>query len=108
MSRKDSCGTCLPMTRRQTVNGVARSNPTGPHSQVQNTAATRTATGDTPVFLPYSDGSTTLLVKSSRAINSPNVRMGATQPVEIARDRPIGIDAAIHGPMYGMNLRTVP
>src|SRR5687768_18323206 len=104
MPKKESCGKCLPTTNRHTVNGVASNSPTGPHSHSQKTAATRIATGDTPVFLPYSQGSRTLLLKSSRAMNSPTVRMGANQPVEMAIDRPIGIAAAIHGPMYGINL----
>ena len=34
------------------VSGVESSSPTGPHSQVQNTAATTTATADRPMLRP--------------------------------------------------------
>ena len=43
---------CRPITTRHTVNGVARTSPTGPHIQVQNTAATMSAIDDTPVLDP--------------------------------------------------------
>ncbi len=98
---------CLPMTNRQTVIGVANSNPGSPHSQVQNTAAISTATADIPVFLPYNQGSITLLLKSSKTTNSAIVMAGGNQPAEIAIDRLIGMAAAIHGPMYGMNRSVV-
>jgi hypothetical protein len=47
----------------------------------------------------------TLLLKSSSTTNSPTVKIGAPQPVEIASDRPIGIAAAIHGAIR--NLRAL-
>jgi len=47
------------------------------------------------------------LLKSSSTTNNPTVRSGATHPVEIAIDRPIGIAAANHGPMKGINLNVV-
>src|SRR3970040_2504983 len=96
--RKDNWGTCLPITNKQTVNGVARRSPTGPHNHIQKMAATSTATADTPVFLPYSQGSRMLLLMSSSTTNSQMVSSGANQPVETANDRLIGIAAAIHGP----------
>jgi hypothetical protein len=40
------------MTTRQTVSGVASTSPTGPQSQVQNTAATISAMDETPVLEP--------------------------------------------------------
>jgi hypothetical protein len=42
----------LPITTRHTVIGMASSKPIGPHSHVQNAAATSNAIGDTPVRLP--------------------------------------------------------
>ena len=50
MNRID--GMCLLRTIRHTVNGVARSSPTGPQSHVQNTTATSSATCDTPALCP--------------------------------------------------------
>ena len=40
---------CLPRTTRQTVRGVARSSPIGPHSSVQKSVEMTIATGDKPV-----------------------------------------------------------
>ena len=64
--RNSNCGTCRPSTTRQTVSGVDRSSPTGPQSQVQKIAATMMASGERPVREPYSQGSMTLLLISSR------------------------------------------
>src|SRR5215207_5606132 len=107
MSRKESCGTCLPTTSTQTVSGVASSKPTGPHNHIQKTAASITATADTPVFLPYSQGSNRLLLNSSSATNRPTVQMVGAQPGENASDSPIGSRAAIQGPMYGTNRNAI-
>src|SRR6476659_2723307 len=93
-SKKESCGTCLPITSRQTVKGVANRRPTGPHNQSQKTAATKIATGDTPVCFPYSHGAKTLPLISSSATNNPSVRIGAAQP-GVASDNASGIAAAI-------------
>ena len=69
------------MTARQTVSGVARISPTGPHSSVQNTAARMIATGESPVLEPYSQGSTMLLLTSSM----PMIRRGGPQQHAPAR-----------------------
>ena len=80
------------------MSGVDRSSPAGPHSVVQNTAATRTATGESPVLEPYSQGSSTLLLNSSRVTNSAMVSSGSVHPGAAANDNAIGNSAAITGP----------
>ncbi len=45
MFRNESCGTCLPTTRTQTVRGVASKSPIGPHNHVQKTAASMVVLG---------------------------------------------------------------
>ena len=98
-SKKPSWGTWRPSTTRQTVSGVDRSSPTGPHSVVQTTAATRTAIGESPVLEPYSHGSSTLLLNSSRLTNSAMVSSGGVHPGATANDRAMGNSAASTGPM---------
>ena len=51
------------MTTRQTVSGVERMSPTGPHSHVQKTAATISAMGVTPVLELYSQGFDQIVAK---------------------------------------------
>lgn len=52
--QKEICSSeyTFPMTAIQTANGVDKSSPMAPHTQVQKIAATRMATGDTLVLLP--------------------------------------------------------
>ena len=50
--RNASRSTCRPSTTRQTVSGVARINPTGPQSHVQNVAEVMTAIGESPELCP--------------------------------------------------------
>jgi len=52
MFKNSSDFTWRPITTRQSVIGVERMRPIGPHIQVQNTAATITATGERPVECP--------------------------------------------------------
>ncbi|NNJ26366.1 hypothetical protein LzC2_24490 [Planctomycetes bacterium LzC2] len=89
------------MTVRQTVSGMARIKPTGPHSHSQNVAAASTPIVDTPVPDPYSHGSMTLLLISSSRTNIPTTSSGWLQPSDTTTDRAIGKSAAIHGPTYG-------
>src|SRR3954447_23986350 len=96
--RNWSCGTCRPITTMQTVSGVASRTPTGPHSVIQKTAAAMIATGDSPVLLPYSQGSSTLLLNSSSTTNNPMVRSGSVQPGDTANDRTIGNSEDTTGP----------
>ena len=49
-SRNSSRGTCRPSTTRQSVSGVDRISPIGPHSQLQKIAATTTEIGESPVL----------------------------------------------------------
>src|SRR5579859_2820679 len=103
ISRNVSCGTYLPSTTRQTVNGVESSSPIGPHSHVQNTADTSTASADIPVDAPYQYGSTNWLTTSSRIANSTTVPMNTSLPENSANDNRSGTAAAIKIPMYGTN-----
>ena len=59
MLRNVRLGTFFPSTTRQTVIGPDKISPTGPHSQLQNTAATSRANGEMPVLRPHSNGSAT-------------------------------------------------
>src|SRR5262245_32778430 len=93
-----SWGTYFPKTTKQTVMGVARIKPTGPHSQVQNAAATNTPTGDTPVPLPNNNGSTMLAVGSSSNRNKPNASKGSVQPGNTASVKITRIVAASQVP----------
>src|SRR5262245_41488304 len=102
MSRNASCGTYFPITTSSTVSGVDSSSPTGPHSHVQNTADTSTATVDSPVLEPYSHGSTTLLLISSTTTNNAAVSTNWRKPGNAPIETISGNDAPIHGPMYGM------
>ena len=88
-----------PMTTRQTVSGVERMSPTGPHSHVQNTAATMSAIGVTPVLELYSQGSIRLLLSSSRIMKRPIASNGIVQLGETASESVIGSAAPIQGPM---------
>src|SRR5678810_38618 len=103
MCKKRRRGTYLPITARHTVSGVDRNKPIGPHSQLQNTAATITANDDTPVLEPYSQGSTRLLLINSSVTNNPIVHAAMAQPGSTAIANPIGIIHAITGPTYGIN-----
>src|SRR6185437_8440646 len=90
------------MTTTQTVRGVERNSPTGPHSMVQKIAAIMIASDDRPVLEPYSQGSTTLLLISSATRNRPATQNSIVQPGSTA----IGNSAAMKGPRYGMKRST--
>src|SRR5690349_19945200 len=94
-----------PSDVRQTVSGVAMINPTGPHSHPQKTAETRMPIDEMPVLLPYNQGSNTLLLTTSFAINRPITSMGCVQPAKTASDTATGMTAPSHGPIYGINRR---
>src|SRR6266446_2532114 len=84
MSKKLSCGTYLPSTTRHTVNGVDMTRPIGPHSHVQNAAATSKATCEMPVLWLKSSGSMTLTVVSSRPEKRTATRMDCVQVSALA------------------------
>ena len=52
--RNSRPGTCLPSTTRQTVSGVARSSPSGPHSHVQKATDDEERDLETPAAPAYS------------------------------------------------------
>src|ERR1051325_10980156 len=79
----------------------------GPQSHVQKTAAPKMAMGEMPVHDPYNQGSRRLYVISSMATNTPRVPKSIPHPGSTAKARAQGMDAANHGPRYGMNRSTV-
>src|SRR5512132_2138707 len=101
-------GTCLPSTTRHTVSGDAISNPSGPHSHVQNATDTSSTTCDTPTAPAYSTVSSTRFVNSSRTTNMPRTISGPVHPSSAARLTRIGNPAASTGPTYGMNRNAAP
>jgi hypothetical protein len=70
----------LANTTKHTVSGVAKTSPTGPHSQVQNAAMTSTAISDTPALSPYKRGSKKKLIISSMARKEPTIIRDVIQP----------------------------
>ena len=70
----------------------------GPHSAVQNVAAMMMARVDSPVLLPYSQGSTMLLLTSSSTNTSASVHISMSQPGATANARASGNTAATSGP----------
>src|SRR4051812_15238840 len=101
MFKNPKLGINRPMDTKQTVKGVDKSKPTGPHSQVQNTAAASTASGVMPVEVPYSHGSITFATMISMTAKRPKVNKGLVQLGSTANARANGIEAAIHAPAYG-------
>ena len=90
-----------PATTKHRVNGVDTIRPTGPHSQLQNIAATTTDSGDIPVVWPYSSGSTSWLAISSTITNSAKVAIASVHPGSTAAPSSTEKKAAIHTPTYG-------
>src|ERR1700730_9048029 len=88
---------------RHTVKGVDRIRPTGPQSMPQKIAATKIARDETPVWLPYNQGSMRFAIVSSSNKNKTNVRPALDQPGNTARAMPIGKTAATGVPIYGTN-----
>ena len=86
------------MTSRQTVSGVAMIRPIGPHSAVQNVADTISDMADSPVLVPYSNGSTMLLLTSSSTTISATVHSTMSQPGSTAKASDIGNTADSIGP----------
>src|SRR5580693_1644329 len=98
MLKKLMLGIYLPMTTRQTVKGVDNTSPGSPQISVQNTAATKMASGESPTWAPYSGGSTKFATANSNARKSPAVSSEWCHPGKTANDSTIGINAAIGGP----------
>ena len=90
----------------QTVNGVASSRPTGPHSHVQNVAATMTARDETPVEWLKTIGSMTLTKVSSTTTSNPTVSSIGRQESNTARESSTGNAAAMGAPRKGTKRRS--
>ncbi len=82
-----------PSTTRQSVSGVDRISPTGPHSHAQKMAEMTTDTGDSPVLWPYTSGSTICPVTGSTTRNSATVDSAMVQPGSTAAAMVIGSTA---------------
>ena len=80
------------------MSGVARIRPIGPHSAVQNVADAMSDMADRPVLVPYSIGSTMLLLTTSRRTMSATVHSTMSQPGSTAKAREIGKIADSIGP----------
>src|SRR5687767_10408869 len=100
-SKNSSCGTYLPSTTRHTVSGLDKTRPIGPHKKPQNTAASTVATTETPMLMPYNQGSMMLLLTSSSTIKKPMTASGGHQLGNWTTLRAIGRMAATGAPMYG-------
>src|ERR1700693_95677 len=98
MSKRLNALMWRPATTRHSVNGVETINPTGPHSQLQNIAATTTDSGDRPVVWPYSWGSTSWPAINSTMTNNPRVAIDNVQPGSTAAASTAANNAAIHTP----------
>src|SRR4029079_17345246 len=96
------------MTTRQTVTGVERMSPSGPHNQVQKAIATSSATCDTPAAPAYRTVSRTRFVNSSSATKNPATSIGPFHPGSAASAIRIGPAAAATGPTYGMKRSAAP
>src|SRR5689334_797643 len=101
-SKTANCGTYFPITTSNTVRGVESKSPIGPQSQVQKTADTRTAIGDTPVLEPRTFGSTAWLTTISMPTNIARVTKNTPLPGNAANAKARGTAAPSQGPMYGM------
>src|SRR5690349_19224660 len=93
--------TCLAKTTRHSVRGVESKRPKGPQSQVQNDAATTTATGDSPALFPHTNGSATFPVRGSTTANKATVHSVMVQSLPTAAASAIGRQAARIAPIYG-------
>ena len=97
-SRNANCGRCRPITSRHTVSGVDSTSPTGPHSAVQNVAATISDMADRPVLAPYSQGSTRLLLMSSSTTMRASTQATIVHPGSTAKASSSGNTAPTSGP----------
>jgi hypothetical protein len=81
------------------VSGVESKSPKGPHSQVQNDAATTTATGERPALRPQTNGSTTCPVSGSTTANKITVHIVIVQSLPTAAAKATGKPAAMIAPI---------
>ena len=80
-----------PSTAIHTVSGVDSSSPTGPHTQIQNSAETSSANDETPVRRPNTNGSMNHAVTKSSVRNSASVCTVSAQPGNVANASDAGI-----------------
>src|ERR1041384_3002675 len=100
-ARKRSERTLRPSTATHTVSGVDSSSPTGPHTQIQNSAETSSANDDTPVRRPNTSGSMNHAVTKSSTMNSASVCTVSAQPGKVAKASDAGINTDNSVPTYG-------
>src|SRR3954470_188586 len=105
-ARKRNERTLRPSTAKHTVNGVESSRPTGPQTQIQNSAETSSANEDTPVRRPNTSGSMNHAVTKSRARNSTSVCTVSAQPGKMANASEAGINTDSSVPTYGTKRST--
>ena len=84
-----------------TVNGVAKSRPTGPHSHVQKVAATMTARELMPVEWLKTIGSMMFTKVSSTTASRPTVSSIGRQESNTASESSTGKAAAMGAPRNG-------
>jgi len=67
----------------------------------QNTVVSKSASEDTPVWTPYSHGSSQFAVTTSIVVNNRNTSSGGIQPSKTASESTSGNNPAANDPMYG-------
>ena len=90
----------------QTVSGVASNSPTGPHTQIQNSAENSSANDDTPVRCPNTNGSTKYAVTKSSIRNNASVCNVSAQPGNVANASDAGMSTDSSVPTYGTKRST--
>ena len=91
-------GRLRPWTSRQTVSGVDRIRPSGPQRAVQKVAAAIDDSADNPVEVPQRNGSTMLLLTSSRNRISAGAISTICQPGSTAKAKASRKAADSNGP----------
>src|SRR5688572_22982552 len=90
-ARKRNERTLRPSTAIQTVSGVDSSRPTGPQTQIQNSADTSNANDETPVRRPNTSGSMNHAVTKSSVRNNATVCIVSVQPGKVANASDAGM-----------------
>src|SRR5579864_7008972 len=98
MCKKDKCGMWRPSTTTQTVSGVERISPAGPHSVAQNTVVSSSASDEIPVCAPYSSGSSKFAMTNSKMVKSRKTNNGGIQLSKTASESTSGSKPALTDP----------
>src|SRR5580704_8554965 len=93
------------MTTMQTVSGVERIRPGHPQRRAQKIAIARRASEEMPVRELKSQGSTKLVLVSSRIRKRPMIISGGAQEGKIATETMRGRTTLVAVPTYGMTRR---